>query len=76
LALINFRNCKDTFAHFDLRCTYTGNKIQFADNGNSATPIKGKVILINQNIEGDYFAVHELKKIPFKQYKFKGRKIQ
>jgi hypothetical protein len=76
MALINFRNCQDTFAHFDLMCTYTGNRIQFGDFPESASPSAGKVNLNKNNIEGNYFAAHKIKNIPYKQYKFKGRKIQ
>ena len=76
LALINFRNCQDTFAHFTLECSYTGNKIQFGDFPASATPSRGNVVLNNSNIEAVYSTAHKIKQIPYTQYKFKGRKIQ
>lgn len=75
MALINFRNSQDTFAHFNLRCSYTGNRIQFGDEPETVSPSKGSVIIDNSNIEASYWALNRIKDIPFKQYKFKGRKI-
>ena len=76
IALINFRNMMDTFSNKGLYCTYTGHNIQFGDVAKYYTPSKGGVRLSNNIITAEYSSGYELKNIPYRRYKFKGRKIQ
>jgi hypothetical protein len=77
LVLINFRKLNDTLdtgpgGH----CTYTGHNIQFGDESDvDYAPQKGRVKLIHNTISAEYFAYYEPKRT-YRQYKFKGRKIQ
>ena len=76
IALINFRNMMDTFSNLGLFCTYTGHNIQFGDVAVPNTPSRGRVRLMNNIIIAEYSSGYELKNIPYRRYKFKGRKIQ
>jgi hypothetical protein len=76
IALINFRNMTDTFTNIGLVCTYTGHNIQFGDQARFNTPAKGSINLNHNTITAEYWSSYELKNIPYRKYKFKGRKIQ
>ncbi len=76
IALINFRNLKDTFTNLGLVCTYTGHNIQFGDMALYNTPSKGNIKLNHNILTGEYWSNHTLKNIPYRKFKFKGRKIQ
>ena len=76
VALINFRNMKDTFTNLGLVCTYTGHNIQFGDDALYNTPSKGSIKLNHGILTAEYWSDHQLKNIPYRKYKFKGRKIQ
>jgi hypothetical protein len=75
IALINFRNMMDTFTQIELFCTYTGHNIQFGDDAVSNTPSKGSIKLNHNILTAEYWSAYKLKNIPYKKYKFKGRKL-
>ncbi len=66
----------DTFTNLGLVCTYTGHNIQFGDKARYNTPSKGSIKLINNTIAAEYWSSYELRNIPYRKYKFIGRKIQ
>ncbi len=76
IALINFRNMMDTFTQIGLVCTYTGHNIQFGDFPEYNTPSKGSIKLNHNTLTAEYWCGYTLKNIPYRKYKFKGRKIQ
>ncbi len=76
IALLNFRNMKDTFTNLGLVCTYTGHNIQFGDMALYNTPSKGSIKIDHDELTAEFWSSHELKNIPYRKYKFKGRKIQ
>lgn len=76
IALINFRNLKDTFTNLGLVCTYTGHNVQFGDMALGNTPSKGSINLNHNFITAEFWCSHKLKNIPYRKFKFKGIKIQ
>ena len=76
IALINFRNMMDTFTQLELFCTYTGNNIQFGDVAKYNTPSRGNIKLNHNILSAEYWCGYSIKNIPYRRYKFKGRKIQ
>jgi hypothetical protein len=76
IALLNFRNMKDTFTNLGLVCTYTGHNIQFGDNALYNTPSKGSVKIDHDKLIAEFWSSHELKNIPYRKYKINGRRIR
>ena len=76
IALINFRNMMDTFTQIELFCTYTGHNIQFGDVAKYNTPSRGNIKLNHNTLSAEYWCGYQIKNIPYRKYKFTGRKLQ